>query len=248
MEENPMRIRVLFLLALTLGVGVGGLRAQAREREENVLLGRVIDATTGTPLVGAFVHLDGEDWGVLTGEEGAFRLTGTPTGILSVVVEQLGYVKGVHTARVEEGAAPILLALEPDPVLLEGIQVVTDRFERRRRSLAIPSQAFDREDLVTSPAFTVLDFVAARTLLQPVRCGTLSFDGICAYVRGSLRPVSVYVDEAPMLGGLDYLDMIEPYELQRVEVYRNGTHIRLYTQAFMERAGKIRLTPLAALW
>jgi len=244
-----MRIRVLLLLALIFGMGVGGLRAQEREKkqEENVLAGRVIDATTGTPLVGAFVHLEGEDWGVLTGEEGAFRLPGIPGGILSVAVEQLGYLNTVHPARVGPGEAPVVLALEPDPVLLEGIRVVTDRFERRRQALAVPSQAFDREELVTSPAFNVLDFVAARTLLTPVRCGSLSLDGICAYVRGSLRPVSVYVDEAPILGGLEYLETMEPQELERVEVYRSGAHIRIYTQAFMERAGKIRLMPMALL-
>jgi hypothetical protein len=241
-----MRMRVSILLALVLAVGVGGVRAQ--EQEENVLAGRVIDATTGTPLVGAFVHLEGEDWGVLTGEEGTFRLPGVREGVLPVVVEQLGYGKEVHTARFGADSPPVLLALDPDPVLLEGIQVVTDRFERRRKALAVPSLAFDREDLVTSPAFNLLDFVAARTLLRPVRCGSLSFDGICAHVRGSLRPVSVYVDEAPVLGGLDYLEMMDPHEVQRVEVYRSGAHIRIYTQAFMERAGKIRLTPVAVLW
>jgi len=242
-----MKSRVLFLLLLCLASGVKAVQAQEREGEKNVLVGRVIDAATGTPLVGAFVHLDGEDWGVLTDDEGGFRLPGVPDGLLSLMVEQLGYVKSVQRARVIEGGGPVLLALEPDPVLLEGIQVVTDRFERRRKALAVPSQAFDREELVTSPAFNVLDFVTARTLLRPVPCGTLSFDGICAYVRGSLRPVSVYVDEAPLLGGLDYLEMIDPRELQRVEVYRSGAHIRVYTQAFMERAGRARLTPLGVL-
>lgn len=243
-----MRTRVLFLLLLWMGlVGAPDIRAQERRNEDLALVGRVLDAATGTPLNGAFVHLEGEDWGVLTDENGRFNLTEVPRGLLSVAVEQLGYVDLIQTTRFGEGSEPLVLALEPDPLLLEGIEVVTDRFERRRRALAIPSQAYDREDLLGSGAFDVLEFVASRSLLRPVRCGSLSVDGICAYVRGSIRPISVYVDEAPLIGGLDYLQMIPPHELHRVEVYRSGAHIRVYTESFMERAGRIRFTPLAVL-
>jgi len=244
-----MRTRLFFLLLLWTGlVAAHGIRAQERQNQGIALVGRVLDAATGTPLSGAFVHLEGEDWGVLTDEDGRFSLPRVPRGLLSVAVEQLGYVDLVRTTEFREGAEPLVLALEPDPLLLEGIEVVTDRFERRRRALAIPSQAYDREDLLASADFDVLEFVASRSLLRPVRCGSLSVDGICAYVRGSIRPISVYVDEAPLIGGLDYLQMIQPHELHRVEVYRSGTHIRVYTEAFMERAGRIRFTPLAVLW
>ena len=243
-----MKTRLFLLLLLLTGlVGAQGLPAQERRDEDLALVGRVLDAATGTPLVGAFVHLEGEDWGVLTDENGRFSLTRITRGLLSVAVEQLGYVDLVQTTELREGAEPLLLVLEPDPLLLEGILVVTDRFERRRRALAIPSQAYDREDLLGSSAFDVLEFVASRSLLRPVRCGSLSVDGICAYVRGSIRPISVYLDEAPLIGGLDYLQMIQPHELHRVEVYRSGAHIRVYTEAFMERAGRIRFTPLAVL-
>jgi hypothetical protein len=243
-----MRIRLSLLLVPLLLLGARDLRGQAGDPDSRSLVGRVIDATTGTPLVGAFVHRTGEDQGVLTDDEGRFRLPGIPAGIVSLSVEQLGYVTQIRTSLVSEDADPIVLALDPDPILLEGIQVVTDRFERRRRALAVSSQAFDREDLVTSPAFNVLDFVTSRTPLRPFRCGSVSLDGICAFVRGRIRPVTVYVDEAPFLGGLAFLEMMEPHELQRVEVYRGGAHIRVYTQAFMERAGRTRLTPLAVLW
>jgi len=243
-----MKSRCLYLLLPILLFFSPGLGAQDRDVGEPALVGRVIDATTGTPIVGAFVHLDQEKWGVLTGEGGHFRLTGVPAGVITVVVEQLGYVELAKADLVPRESTPVVLALEPDPVLLEGIQVVTDRFERRRKALAVPSQAFDREELITSPFFNVLDFVSSRTLLRPFRCGGISIDGICAYVRGRVRPVTVYVDEAPFLGGLEFLDMMEPHELHRVEVYRSGAHIRVYTEAFMERAARIRLTPLGVLW
>jgi len=243
-----MRIRLSFLLIPLLLLGARDLRGQVEDPQPKRLVGHVIDAATGTPLVGAFVHRTGEDQGVLTDDEGRFLLPEIPAGLVSLSVEQLGYMPLTQRSLLQENAGPVVLALEPDPILLEGIQLVTDRFERRRRALAVASRAFDREDLVTSPAFNVLDFVTSRTLLRPFRCGRLSVDGICAYVRGRIRPVTVYVDEAPFLGGLAFLEMMEPHELQRVEVYRGGAHIRVYTQAFMERAGRIRLTPLGVLW
>lgn len=243
-----MKSRFMYLLVPVLLFGVPGLQGQERTTKEPVLVGRVIDAATGNPIVGAFVHPDQERWGVLTDEAGRFRLTGISDLPISVAVEQLGYVTLVQPDLVPDESIPILVALEPDPVLLEGIQVVTDRFERRRRALAVPSQVFDREELITSPFFNVLDFVSSRTLLRPFRCGGISIDGICAYVRGRVRPVTVYVDEAPFLGGLEFLNMMEPHELHRVEVYRSGAHIRVYTEAFMERAARIRLTPLGVLW
>ena len=243
-----MRTGFWLLLPFALILGARGIEAQEREEEDPILTGRVIDATTGTALVGAFVHLDGERWGVLTDDEGRFHLPKISWGLNSFAVEQLGYVDLVQTTIVEKGGDPVLLALEPDPVLLEGIQIVTDRFERRRRAVAVASQAFTREDLLQAPAFDLLDFIKTRSLLWTVPCGGYSIEGLCAYIRGRKRTVSVYLDEIPFLGGLDLLTTMMPHELHRMEVYRSGAHIRLYTEQFMKRAGKTRLTPMAVFW
>ncbi len=242
-----MRTPFWLLLPTLLLFSMQGLGAQEREVEKRVLTGRVIDATTGAPLVGAFVHLDGENRGVLTDAEGRFGLPGVFNGMNTVGVEQLGYVDYVETLALPEEAGPVLFALEPDPILLEGIQIVTDRFERRRMALAIPSQAFEREDLIDASSFNVLDFVRTRSFLWTVRCNPSFMDSTCAYYRGRLQPVSVYLDEMPFIGGIDLLTTMHPQELHRIEVYRGGTHIRLYTEQFMKRAGRTRLTPLAIL-
>ena len=55
----------------------------------------------------------------------------------------------------------------------------------------------------------------------------------------------VWIDEAPVVGGMDYLRTVRPYELYMVEVYAGGRQIRAYTPRFMERAAKTRLQPIA---
>ena len=58
----------------------------------------------------------------------------------------------------------------------------------------------------------------------------------------------MYLDEVPVLGGLEYLDTFAPHELHMIEVFAGGRHIRAYTPRFMERAAKQRLSPIALLF
>jgi hypothetical protein len=53
--------------------------------------------------------------------------------------------------------------------------------------------------------------------------------------RGSLAQPKVYIDEAPVIGGLSFLAMFKPYELYAVEVFSGGLEIRAYTHWYMER-------------
>jgi len=200
----------------------------------------------GRPLAGAFVALDGSDWGSLTDEVGRFRIEDVDASHVALTVEQLGY----DTLRWEGPVAagePLTLRMTPRPVLLEGLHVVTDRFESRRRSVPTTVRWFDRGALASSPQESALDFVRTRAGVPLVHCyGT--WGDRCLIVRGRVVQPSVWIDEAPVIGGLDYLSVIRPYELYMVEVYAGGRQIRAYTTQFMERAAKTRLQPFAILY
>ena len=243
-----MKLRALFLVLATLLFAAPGLIAQEKQGEEPALLGRVIDADTGTPLLGAFVHLQGEAWGVITDDDGWFRLPRLPNGLLSVMVEQLGYVELVQTVRFEEGGAALHFALTPDPILLEGIEVVMDRFERRRRAYAHASQLLDRETLVNSSAFDLVDLIQSRSFLNPIPCPASEIESTCAMVRGRIRPLSVYVDEFPFWGGFDFLSMVQPHELHMVEIYYSRGQVRVYTEGYMERIGRRPIAVMPLSW
>jgi hypothetical protein len=205
-----------------------------------------VTGEAGQPLAGAFVSLDGSEWGSLTDEAGRFRIPDVDGGRIALTVEQLGY----DTLRWEGPVAagePLALRLTARPVVLEGLHVVADRFESRRRGAATTVRWFDRAALATSPQETALDFVTARAGVARAACHGW-WSSRCLIVRGRLTEPSVWVDEVPMSGGIDYLDTVHPYELYMVEVYAGGRVIRAYTNHFMERAAKTRLMPVPILY
>lgn len=234
-----------FGLAMVMLVGLQGIGAQeavlsANTKVDDTLQGQVVNAKTGAPLVGAFIHVEGNELGVLTGAKGTFTLKNVGSGTTNLVVEELGYVTLQQSLEVKDPRKPVVLRVDPDPTLLDGVNVVLDRLEQRRNATATSSWAFDRADLVSIPNVDALSFLEARAPVQLFSC---YMGSECAIVHGQVVPVSVYVDEMPFIGGIDYLRVHQPYELERIEVYAGGRQIRVYTQAFLARAGKARLQP-----
>lgn len=223
----------------------GSALAQEVEGRPFDLVGTVTDEG-GKPLVGVFVSLEESDWGSLTSETGRFVLPRVTPGAVRLRAELIGYETLSWTGVVTEGE-PLALTLVAQPILLEGLNVVTDRFDTRRRGVATAVRWYDHDDLATSPQPTAMDFVATRTGIYPVRCSGRISDR-CVWVRGRLAEPTVYVDEVPMFGGLEYLESIQPHELYMVEVYGGGRHIRAYTPRFMERAAKNQLRPIPLIW
>jgi hypothetical protein len=193
------------------------------------------------PLVGAFVSLRGSDWGSLTDDKGRFLVRNVVPGRVELTVEQLGY-ETLEWEGVVTSTTALDLHLEPQPVLLEGLTVIADRFQARRNATATSVRWFDRSALATSPHVSTLEFLASRGMIR-IRCRSAYGDN-CVLVRGRAVEPSVWVDEAPIIAGLEYLDDIPPYELYMVEVYGTGRHIRAYTSGFMERSAKIGLHPI----
>lgn len=222
--------------------------ASAQQVAEFDLTGSVV-GERGDPLVGAFVSFAGADWGALTGDDGVFRIPDVVEGRVELEVEQLGYETLRWAGDVGPGSGPLVLRMEPRALMLEGLTVVTDRFRSRRNATATSVRAWDREKLATSPYQTAAQFVSARAGLSTVPCRSLlTHTSVCLRSRGRIVAPSVYVDEAPVFAGMEYLDAMEPHELYLVEVYGGGRHIRVYTQQFMERAARTRLQPVAFIW
>lgn len=240
------------VVLVALGVGAtalvarGALAAQEMEGRGAVdLVGTVTDAG-GRPLVGAFVSVEGSDWGSLTGETGRFVIPDLPSGVVTLTAQLIGYETLTWTGAVA-GGVPVALTLKEQPILLEGLNVVTDRFESRRRGVATSVRWYDYGILATSTQPNALDFLSARAGLARVPCRG-AWSNECLIVRGRMTEPVVWVDEAPVIGGLDYLRVVPPHELYMVEVYASGRHIRAYTQRFMERAAKNRIQPMALLF
>ncbi len=223
------------LLTVTLAVPLS-LAAQDPDDLSVVLRGKVLDGLTDAPVHGAFVAPTGSDQGYLTQEDGSFTLTVPRSDFgYAVTVENLGYETADFTLASEDAAHGIVLRVRPNPVVLEGLRVMSDRFGRRRKGTPVSSRAFGREDLLTAGAMDAVSYLRFRTGLTITACrdGTM-----CILYRGRRVIPQVFIDEAQVFGGLEQLETYQPQDFYLIEVYSRGRMVRVYTQPFMDRLAK----------
>ena len=98
--SNRVRIPgALTLLILSAVVSPGTVAGQAT----GTIIGSVVDAETGAPLVGAQISIPALGAGILSRERGRFVLPGVPAGTHQVQAELIGHRTTVHTVTVIAG-------------------------------------------------------------------------------------------------------------------------------------------------
>lgn len=200
----------------------------------------VVDAVTEAPLARASVSVAKSDWQSLTTESGRFLLCEIGGGPHWLTVERLGYETFAAPVQATASGDPVRVRMQADPIVLEGLEVVMDRFRHRRRAVATTVQTYDEEELASGSHLSVADFIDSRPgiIAGPCRFRT------CVRVRGGRFESDIYLDEVPLFGGWAELESIPTAQLYLVEVYGRGRHIRAYSHAFMQRAAKIRMLPM----
>lgn len=222
-----------------------------RDDGHKQLLGKVVDAASGTPLHGAFVSIDWDDTGYLTHDDGSFALPVWPRGEYRVTVELLGYAD-LEVSVPGPDVEPFVLRMSADPIILEGLTVQVDRLESRRNRVPVSVSYASREDLLSAPLSDVVDWIEGRYGIATTFCGSDGLGAVrqaglfsdqsqdCVLRRGRWIRPTVYVDEMPLIGGLESLRFFSPQDLHSIEVYDRGSHIRAYTPHFMELVAKGR--------
>lgn len=178
-------VRTGMIVALALGMRTGVVAAQQQQTLGRIV-GRVIDATTGTGLNGVVVRAQPEGASTLSGVDGRYALNGVPSGTVSVAAGLLGYsAKTVTDIAVTAGAATELnIALNPAALELGEITVsaaaergsVARALDQQRNSTNIVS-AITSEQMARSP-----DGDAAAALQRV--SGVTVQEGKFVFVRG----------------------------------------------------------------
>jgi hypothetical protein len=229
-----MRNALPLLLALATLLPVD-LSAQT----SRVVQGRVMDAMTLNPVKGAFVAQMDSQRGTLTDSLGIFTLELDTTLGTRLRIWQLGYRSLLADAA---GASPgriLTVALAPDPVQIDGLTVLTERLEDRRRGPYGIGEILDRDDLVTVPDGSAYDLVVRRfPFARP--CDPQSTEALCMGMSrgmGDMRRLKVCIDGS--LVHPDYtetvLGTLDPRTLYLAEMYTRVGEIRFYTPAYMQR-------------
>jgi hypothetical protein len=213
-------------------------------RKEIDITGQVVDRVAGEPVQNARVELAEPRRMAVTDEHGRFRMKDVPFGPRRITVERLGYEQATLNRTIDANTSAIEIEITPKPVELEGIQVMSDRLERRRRSAVTSVWAYDAEDINASPAFDAHDFVRQRVFTTP--CPRFFMGTTCVIRRGRVISPRVFIDEAPMFAGMDFLVGLNTEDVYLVEIYGNGEQIRVYTNWFARRLanGQARLQPV----
>lgn len=210
------------------------------EPDQPRIVGLVVDASTAAPLEGALVSAAESSQAWLTTDSGHFLLCEVGPGTHGVTVERLGYETLTVQVTADAAGNVVRFPMEPRPILLEGLEIVMDRFSHRRRAAATTVRAYDQAAIASSGHWAAGDFVMSRSGVFMAPCG----GSRCIFYRGARVIPQVFLDEVPLVGGWSHFETLPTSLLYMVEVYRKGTHIRAYTHAFIERAARNRLAPL----
>ncbi len=235
-----------------------------------VLRGRVEDAVSGTPIVGARVLTADSSRVVVTDSLGAFALPLEPGAPFTIYARRLGYLPERFDLDDAAPSRTSVLLLDPNPIPLEGIEALVvneadaealiERMEVLEQRIAARRNAFpesvisaDRIDLDRFAVGSVLDFVRTRSpMIGPCRgdpselCVPARFRSFRTASEGRIL---VCVDERKSYFAYGELDSLPIQSVASVEVY-GGVYagvVRVYTNDWMVRSartGRTAVTPL----
>jgi len=200
------------------------------------LFGRVVDGVTGKPMQGVFVWLPTHQQGASTDEAGAFVFQTVPTGPLLIQVEHVGYCRRYIPTVATPPWAPMVINLEPDRAVIQGIPLVNYRLRGRRNAHQGIVRAFDAEGLAQSAEEDARLIVQNRTFAHVIPCRGQQAGMWCVEVAGQPLEPDVCIDGELVLGGMDNLQKMRPHQLYLLEVYyaKGGASIRACTHEYME--------------
>jgi outer membrane receptor protein involved in Fe transport len=84
-------------------IAIKPVSGTAQGQEGGTLVGKITDAKNGRPLAGARVSVDTDLRGVLTSDDGSYRIAGVVAGSHTIVVKLVGYGRQTRTVRITDG-------------------------------------------------------------------------------------------------------------------------------------------------
>jgi len=141
-----MKERVLMLLACLL-VSWGSAMGQVTE-----VMGSVMSAEDGEPIVGASVLVEGTTVGAITDIDGNFIISKIPSGAQNLIVSYLGMV----TQRVPIKPGKLIIAMKSDAKILDEVVVTAMGMKRSEKTLGYAATTVKSDNLDTGKSGSVM--------------------------------------------------------------------------------------------
>lgn len=192
------------------------------------ITGRVVDASTGTPVAGARVETPGVP-SVRTDSTGRFSFATLTEGLRVITVSHIAFARFEGEFRCSE-ATSLLIPLTPSAVTMPDVIVRSTRGTQPVRRSAVPSAVVPGNDAASDPSGGPMERLSAVPGISAASDGPWS---AAPSIRGLSRSNTVLaVDDVRLEAATDIagvLSMVDPYDLERIEVVKgpgsvmNGT-------------------------
>ena len=190
------------------------------------LTGRVLDAETQEPLVGANVVLRGTVLGRVTNDDGSFAFTNLPVGIYTVAISMVGYETYTSKA-IPVTQAPMQrleVSLKSVVIQTEAVVVTASRREQSLQEVPVSVSLVTAQNIAERNNITLdeaLRYVPGVNVLQD----QINVRGSSGYSRGVGSRVLILFDGLPYLTGdtgeISW-ETIPIHHIQRVEVVKGA--------------------------
>jgi len=208
-------------------------RAKAGVLDSGSVRGRVTDAKSEQPIVGASVVLVGTRWRATTDENGQYRIADVAPGTYTLTASRIGYAKQTRTVTV--GAGPevsVDVALETAATALEEVVVTGTIVPTQVKALPSPITVITAEDIRAKHVQRIEQLFRGDVpgVIAPDQ-GT-SDDITRVYTRGGsdlggLGAVKTYVDGVEVRTS-SFLSLIDPSSIERIELTRGPQASTIY--------------------
>ncbi len=216
-----MKPVLLYIVVVMLGSAstVGQVRTGA-------LSGKVVDAETGEPLVGANVALRGTVLGRVTHVDGTFRFPSLPVGVYTVAISMVGYETKyvVNVEITQQSEKTLTVALKPIVIQTDPIVVTASRREQSLQEVPVSIATVTAHAIAERNNVTLdeaLRYVPGVNILQD----QINIRGSSGYSRGVGSRVLILFDGLPYLTGdtgeISW-ETIPIHQIQRIEVVKGA--------------------------
>jgi TonB family protein len=218
----PYAIPALVLAVITLAMTPHSSAGQA------ILTGTVTD-TSGVPISGAEITVEGSRANTRSDERGNFRLTDLPMGTTSVTVRRLGFASFKVGVQISQpSGAQLTVRMTPVSTSLPPVVVRADRMNYRGRLAGYYARLekksagyfITREQIDRERPSTMGQLLQTVPGLRASR-GRGGITGV--RMRGRTCWPLVWVDGTPMPAGEVDLDAFVPSSIQGIELYLGST-------------------------
>jgi iron complex outermembrane receptor protein len=131
----------LLLIILLLAFGI---------RAQNILSGKVIDKSTGLPIIGATVFIDGTTEGALTDIDGKFQFEASVALPFDLVIHFMGYEE--IKMPIESFGRKLKIQLKSSDVMLKAVEVVDRRITEKQQMAALTVESMDVVAIKEAPS------------------------------------------------------------------------------------------------